>query len=200
MQRKILGLITLVREFVRESSPLFLDMSGAQPDLTFSSQVVTRQSATHGADEIDTIMLETDHRGLNKFPDRNSNYHLLARELLKMLPQTRSVSASDFTCLDVDQGDADYPGRFLWYRKKVGSNGYPAGARVDPEYAARNIRPVGDTILTCRRTANAGWRREVTVRKTVSSTCQPLNSNMDGYSTTLLFHISSFSRALIISR
>ena len=67
-----------------------------------------------------------------------------------MLPRTRSVSASELSCLGEDTGDADSPGRFHWYREKIEPNGYPAGVQVAQEYRARTIRPIGDTILTCR--------------------------------------------------
>lgn len=124
--------------------------------------MVTKRSATHGANEIDTIKLDTDHRGLNKFSDRDSNYKLVARALFAMLPHTYSISASEFTCLDIDTPDADYPGRRLWYIEKLGANNYPDGVRVELEHATGNARPVGDTILTCRRTANALLRHRRT--------------------------------------
>ena len=77
-QRQILRLITLVREFVRKPLLHFSRHILTLADLIYLFQVVTRQSATHGAAEIDTFMLETDHRGLNKFLSRDRNYNLLA--------------------------------------------------------------------------------------------------------------------------
>ena len=160
-QRQILRLITLVREFVRKPLLHFLRYTLTLADLIYLFQVVTRQSATHGSAEMDTLMLETDHRGLNKFLGRDRNYNLLARVLLTMLPRTRSVSASEFNCLDEHTRDTDYPGRLLWYREKIEPNGYPAGVQVAQEYAARIIRPIGDTILTCRWSANALLRHRM---------------------------------------
>lgn len=48
-------------------------------------QVVPEQSATFGADASQRIALDTDHRGMNKFGDRNSNYSLVAGKLLNIL-------------------------------------------------------------------------------------------------------------------
>ncbi|KAL2126774.1 hypothetical protein VTI74DRAFT_270 [Chaetomium olivicolor] len=58
--------------------------------------VVTKLSATWGADGLDVVGLDTDHRGMNKFSRRDNNYRLVSREILAMLrrksviPYTRS--------------------------------------------------------------------------------------------------------------
>lgn len=77
-----------------------------------------------------------------------------------MLPRTH-ISASEFSCTDEKTIDADFPGRYLWYRENVGPNGYPAGVQVLQEYYDPDIRPIGDKILTCRRTANLLLRYQI---------------------------------------
>ncbi|KAH6886460.1 hypothetical protein B0T10DRAFT_81257 [Thelonectria olida] len=49
--------------------------------------MVERQSATSGASANQVISLNADHRGLNRFSFRNSNYSKLVRELLQVLNQ-----------------------------------------------------------------------------------------------------------------
>lgn len=103
---------------------------------------------------MDLIELETDHRGLNKFGKRSREYKLIVKALIRMVPQVISVPASAFKCHEEELKDADCPGRFFWYREKVTDITYPADVRVDPVFAQPKVRPIGDTILTCRRTAN----------------------------------------------
>ena len=57
--------------------------------------MVTKASATLGAGEMDALRLDADHRGLNKFPARNSNYRLVSQELIKMLQNGRGVRVKD---------------------------------------------------------------------------------------------------------
>lgn len=55
-------------------------------------QVVPEQSATFGADASQRIALDTDHRGMNKFGDRNGNYLLVAEKLLDILKNSCAPS------------------------------------------------------------------------------------------------------------
>jgi hypothetical protein len=54
-------------------------------------QVVTKLSATWGADSPDAIGLDADHRSLNRFKGRDNNYKLVSREILAMLQKKTEI-------------------------------------------------------------------------------------------------------------
>lgn len=66
-------------------------------------------------------------------------------------PKMIEVSAAEFKLINEETMDTEYPGMRYWYREKIDPDtGYPEGVRVD-EIFKGGRRPVGDTILSCRR-------------------------------------------------
>ncbi|XP_014550282.1 hypothetical protein COCVIDRAFT_115882 [Bipolaris victoriae FI3] len=52
---------------------------------------------------------------------------------------------------DIDNPGEGSPRMKFWYREKVGESGYPDDVVVDTKFQKSDIRPPGNTILSCRR-------------------------------------------------
>ncbi len=94
MHRNVLGGFPLIREFVGAQILSFLFDPPLNPPLT-KQQVVPEQSATFGADSSQRRPLYTDHRGLNKFRDRNDrNYLSVSADLIEIVEQHPAVAVT----------------------------------------------------------------------------------------------------------
>ncbi|KFY16292.1 hypothetical protein V492_01439 [Pseudogymnoascus sp. VKM F-4246] len=69
-------------------------------------------------------------------------------------PQVYHLPAETFIASCEGWQDTDYPGRYYYYRETVLKGGYPAGVKVDPQFANGPVRPISNTIITCRRVVN----------------------------------------------
>lgn len=69
-------------------------------------------------------------------------------------PPTYEISANYFSAVNEHLDDADFPGRKYWYREEVSETGFPECVEVEPQFQSKKIRPIGTTILTCRRDVN----------------------------------------------
>lgn len=68
--------------------------------------------------------------------------------------RTHHIPVEKFLAFNEDILDTDYPGQYYYYRETVDTSGYPAGIRVDAQYNEREVRPISNSIITCRRTCN----------------------------------------------
>lgn len=57
--------------------------------------MVSEKSATDGGDFDTNIALHTDHRGLNKFEERNENYSLVAEKLIDVICSNRQAQSEE---------------------------------------------------------------------------------------------------------
>jgi hypothetical protein len=64
-----------------------------------------------------------------------------------------SIPTRCFTCWHEDDFDHDFAGKHFWYRE-IGEDGYPLCVTVEPYILAKGVKPVWDTIITCRRICN----------------------------------------------
>ncbi|KAE9364538.1 FabD/lysophospholipase-like protein [Stipitochalara longipes BDJ] len=69
-------------------------------------------------------------------------------------PQIHHIPVEKFIASGEGILDTDYPGRYFYYRETVHGGGYPAGVQMDPQFINRDVRPISNTIITCRRTVN----------------------------------------------
>ncbi|KAI3540539.1 hypothetical protein CSPX01_08201 [Colletotrichum filicis] len=77
-------------------------------------------------------------------------------------PRPHAIPSKSFSSLHEKDLDQDFPGRLLWYREPVGDNGYPLGTTIEPHIESQNsVKPIGETILTCRRIVNLQIRGHI---------------------------------------
>jgi len=77
------------------------------------------------------------------------------------IAKPRTIPADVFTAgneNDVDNPGEGSPRMRFWYREKVGKSGYPDAVVVDTKFQEPDIRPPGNTILSCRRVCHIQLR------------------------------------------